>query len=160
MTSACASITEGNKQSVSVTTAPVAGAGCSLTNDGGTYFVTQTPGSVIVTRSAADMVITCKKDGHQDATVSVASVTKALAFGNIIAGGLIGAAIDRGTGAAFDYPAMITVPMMPVGPLQPTPSDPARPAADRLRELQDLKDRGLITTVEFDQRRQAIVERL
>jgi hypothetical protein len=32
-----------------------------------------------------------------------------LAFGNILFGGLIGAAVDVGTGAAYDYPSPIIV---------------------------------------------------
>lgn len=32
-----------------------------------------------------------------------------MAFGNIIVGGIIGGAIDAGTGAAYDYPSEITV---------------------------------------------------
>ena len=39
------------------------------------------------------------------------SVTRALAFGNILAGGIIGVAIDRGNGAAFDYLSLINLPM-------------------------------------------------
>jgi len=34
-----------------------------------------------------------------------------MAFGNIIAGGIIGAGIDMSTGAAYDYPSLITVEM-------------------------------------------------
>jgi hypothetical protein len=32
-------------------------------------------------------------------------------FGNILAGGIIGGAIDAGTGAGYDYPTTITVPL-------------------------------------------------
>lgn len=34
--------------------------------------------------------------------------TKAMAAGNIIFGGIIGAGVDVATGAAYDYPAVIT----------------------------------------------------
>ncbi|MGH7102245.1 MAG: hypothetical protein ACREFJ_07590, partial [Acetobacteraceae bacterium] len=43
--------------------------------------------------------------------VTDASSTKGMAFGNILFGGLIGAAIDVSDGAAYVYPALITVPM-------------------------------------------------
>jgi hypothetical protein len=41
---------------------------------------------------------------------------KGLALGNLLFGGLIGGAVDSGTGAAFDYPAMIQVPLQPLVP--------------------------------------------
>jgi hypothetical protein len=34
-----------------------------------------------------------------------------MAAGNLIFGGVIGAAVDAGTGAAFDYPSLIQVIM-------------------------------------------------
>jgi len=34
-----------------------------------------------------------------------------MAFGNIIFGGVIGAGVDISTGAAYDYPSLITVMM-------------------------------------------------
>ena len=43
------------------------------------------------------------------ATAVVASSTKAMAFGNILLGGVIGAGVDIGTGAAYDYPEVISV---------------------------------------------------
>lgn len=119
---ACASVVGGTKQPVTVDTAPVTAARCSLTNDKGTFTVDSTPGSVVVGRSIEDLVVTCGKEGHRGSPLRVASTTKALAFGNILAGGLIGAAVDRGTGAAFDYPAIIHVPLYPTSqPSTPSP---------------------------------------
>lgn len=34
-----------------------------------------------------------------------------MAFGNILFGGVIGAAVDAGSGAAYDYPTLISVIM-------------------------------------------------
>jgi hypothetical protein len=53
----------------------------------------------------------CTKEGFPAATTTVASSTKGMAFGNILFGGLIGAGVDAGTGAAYDYPNTILVPM-------------------------------------------------
>ena len=39
------------------------------------------------------------------------SSTKAMAFGNILFGGPIGAGVDMASGAAYDYPNLITVMM-------------------------------------------------
>ena len=107
---ACASITSGSSQSVSISTEPVSGATCQLTNDAGSWFVNATPGSVTIHREASDLTVICKKD-KLHGTARVESTTKALAFGNILAGGIIGAAVDRSNGAAFDYPTLINVPI-------------------------------------------------
>jgi hypothetical protein len=110
----CASIVSGTNQSVSVETRanadPVVGATCKLTNNKGTWFVT-TPGSATVHRSFEDLQIRCDKEALDPAISSVKSSTKGMAFGNILFGGLIGAGVDISTGAAYDYPVLITVPM-------------------------------------------------
>lgn len=106
--SACASITTGQNQPVSVTTTPTSGASCKLVNDKGTWYVPSTPGSVTVKRAHGDLSVTCEKENNNGVSV-VKSKTKGMAFGNIIAGGIIGGAIDAGTGAAYDYPSEIAV---------------------------------------------------
>jgi hypothetical protein len=108
--SGCASIVNGQNQPVSVDTPNCAPAKCELTNEKGSWFVT-TPGSVTVRRAYGDMTVICTKAGVPAATLKVQSATKAMAFGNIIFGGVIGAGIDAGTGAAYDYPALISVDM-------------------------------------------------
>lgn len=110
----CASIVNGNNQVVSVETRykgqQLAGASCQLVNGKGTFFVT-TPGTVTVHRAYDDMNVKCEKEGLQSGVAAVKSSTKPMAFGNIIFGGVIGAAIDAGSGAAYDYPTLITVIM-------------------------------------------------
>lgn len=110
--SGCASIVSGTNQMVSVETRHkgevVAGAACELKNPKGTYFIT-TPGTVQVNRAFEDIIIRCEKKGFAPGLVTARSSTKAMAFGNIIFGGVIGAGVDIGTGAAYDYPPLITV---------------------------------------------------
>jgi len=113
----CASITGSKLQPVSVQSIldnkEVAGAGCTLTNDAGKWFVT-TPGSVTVQKSTADMAVDCTKDdakGHEN----VVSKSNGSVWGNIIAGGGIGYIVDRNTGAGFDYPNTITVILRKMG---------------------------------------------
>ena len=112
LSTGCATITTGQNQSVSVETkhkgTAVAGAACKLANDKGTWFVT-TPGSVTVNRAYGDLAINCTHDKFPAGLMTVKSSTKAMAFGNIIAGGVIGAAVDVGTGSAYDYPTLISV---------------------------------------------------
>ena len=109
----CASVTTGSHQNVSVETHPVSGAECRLSNDDGTWFVPSTPGSVTIDRAYSDLSVTCEKPGYGRGTAVVKSSTKGVAFGNIIAGGVIGAAVDMGSGAAYDYPSLITVSLKP-----------------------------------------------
>ncbi|MFM9940230.1 MAG: hypothetical protein ACKVP7_12130 [Hyphomicrobiaceae bacterium] len=95
---------------MSVVTTPKSGAECKLQNDAGTWYVAKTPSSVSIKRSGSDMSVTCSLDAMTGNAV-VASKAKGLAYGNILAGGIIGGAVDMGTGAAYDYPYEITVPL-------------------------------------------------
>ncbi len=114
LTCGCASIVTGHNQPVSVETRHkgemVTGAQCKLNNDKGTWYVT-TPGSVTVARSYSDLHLRCEKAPLPPGLATVKSTTKAMAFGNILFGGIVGAALDAGSGAAFDYPSLITVEM-------------------------------------------------
>lgn len=105
----CASIVTGQNQSLSIDTEPT-GANCTLTNDKGTWYVNSTPGTVTVLRSYESLNYTCKK-GSRSCSGSTKSTTKGMAFGNVLAGGIIGAAVDMGTGAAYDYPTPIACQM-------------------------------------------------
>ena len=108
--SGCASIVNGQNQSISIDTPGCSPANCRLTNDKGTWFVT-TPGSVTVKRAFGNMTVVCTKEGFSPITHSVGSSTKPMAFGNIFFGGAIGAGVDISTGAAYDYPELIDVPL-------------------------------------------------
>src|SRR5262247_1947499 len=92
----CASIVNGQNQSLSVETrtdaGPVSGANCKLSNNKGTWFVTS-PGSTTVQRSYEDLMIRCDKESHEPGLAAIKSSTKAMAFGNIIFGGVIGAGV-------------------------------------------------------------------
>ncbi|MEW5943097.1 MAG: hypothetical protein AB1710_04485 [Pseudomonadota bacterium] len=113
-TSGCASIVSGHNQPLSVESrmkgAQVTGANCKLSNDKGTWYVT-TPGSTVVNRSFNDLTIRCEKDGITPGALAVKSTTKGMAFGNILFGGVIGAGVDMASGAAYDYPSLITIEM-------------------------------------------------
>lgn len=116
LTSGCASIVSGTSQSVSVVgkTAEledIVGARCTLTNNKGEWYAT-TPGSVVVQRSFGEMAVNCIH-GTATGVTQAKSSTKPIAFGNILFGGLIGAGVDMANGAAYEYPTVITVPMIP-----------------------------------------------
>lgn len=130
--SGCASIVSGQNQSVSVETRSKQGqavmsANCKLSNNKGTWFVTS-PGSVMVRRSYEDLMIDCQKENQAPGLASVKSSTKAMAFGNILFGGVIGAGVDIASGAAYDYPALITVLMGDKVTIEAPPEDKAKDA--------------------------------
>ncbi len=70
----------------------------------------------MVHRSYEPLVVSCSFEDIASGMVTVQSSTKAMAFGNIIFGGVIGAGVDIGTGAAYDYPDNIKVVMAPKVP--------------------------------------------
>lgn len=112
--SACASMTTGSYQSVAVTTTPaVIGAQCEARNDRGTWAIDNTPGSATIHRSYSDLTVSCSGAGMAG-TARVRSATKGMAVANVLNGVVIGGTIDANTGAAYDYPASVTVPMVPV----------------------------------------------
>ncbi len=110
----CASIVSGTNQVVSVQTTAANkdanGATCKLENDKGVYFVT-TPGTVTVHRAFGDMNVKCEKAGFAPGLATFKSSTKAMMAGNLIFGGVIGAGVDAASGAAYDYPALLQIPM-------------------------------------------------
>lgn len=110
----CASITSGKVQPVSVTTTcdgeVIQGAACTLTNDKGSWFV-KTPGSVSINKAYGDMTIECTKGKDTKGVNTFKSANEGAVWGNILAGGIIGYAVDAGTGAGFSYPPTMTVNM-------------------------------------------------
>jgi hypothetical protein len=70
----CASVAGEKMQPVSVTTIfdskEVAGLGCTLSNDAGSWFLTS-PGSVTVHKSTGDLAIDCKKDAYVGSATAV-----------------------------------------------------------------------------------------
>ncbi len=122
----CASITGTKMQPLSVTTVfnnqEVAGVGCTLSNDAGSWFIT-TPGSTTVHKSTGDLVIDCKRD-VMAGNATVVSKSNTAVWGNILIGGGIGYIIDRNTGAGFDYPNTVAVMLRQISE-QPIAASPA-----------------------------------
>jgi hypothetical protein len=112
--SGCASIMEGQTESIAITSPPTTGANCTLSNSRGEWTVT-TPGTVAVKKSRHDMAIQCSKPGFQTATASIPADFAGWTLGNLIIGGVIGIGIDAGTGAMNKYPHAFEVPMTPAG---------------------------------------------
>lgn len=169
----CASITAGTTQSVAVDTPAKEGAECKLSNEKGNWTIAKTPGSTTVTKAYGDLTVACAHPDGSKGTQSVQSSTAGAAFGNIIAGGIIGAAVDMGSGAAYVYPSNISVALatppgtVPMGgasqgsPLVMTPNAPLRlskeEAESKLKDLASLKKQKLITEAEYRDRSKEIL---
>ena len=109
----CATLIDGQHDSIAISSTPVEGANCALMSEDGSYFVT-TPGNVIVSKTKHDITITCKRDGYQDRVETIESKFHGTTFGNVIAGGLIGFGVDAASGAMFEYPQTFEVAMAPL----------------------------------------------
>src|SRR5471032_1013343 len=94
----CASVAGEKMQPVTVTTIfdnkEIAGLGCTLTNDAGSWFLTS-PASVTVHKSTSDLAIDCKRDAYAG-TATAVSKSNGAVWGNILLGGIcISLAVDR-----------------------------------------------------------------
>jgi hypothetical protein len=123
--SGCATIVKGTTQSISIKTPPVEGAKCTLVNTEGTWFLTS-PGSVVVHKTKNDLKVDCVKEGYVEATATIAPEFNKTTVANVIAGGLIGVAVDAASGANYEYPPVYELPMVAVAPAvttQPLPDN-------------------------------------
>jgi hypothetical protein len=107
----------------------VRGATCELSNSRGKWLLIS-PGSVTIGRSNDNLLVTCRKEGLDDGVVALVSATRGAMFGNIIAGGVIGAVIDHDSGAAYDYPQQVTVEMGVTRVIKPDDQPAPMPAAE------------------------------
>lgn len=130
--SGCATIMEGTSQSVAIATAP-AGALCNVDRAGahlGT--VAATPGSLRLDKSKNDLSVSCTKDGYQPASLTQSPKFVGTTFGNIVAGGLIGVAVDAASGANYEYPAEVRLDMAPAVASAEPPTAPVTPVAAKV----------------------------
>lgn len=110
---ACATITSGTTQNISVITDPP-GATCQLLRDGGVLaIVNPTPGTVSVSKSSRDIAVNCTRPGRLSGVQNISPSIQAMTAGNLLIGGVIGLAVDAASGALSQYPPMITVILPP-----------------------------------------------
>ncbi len=137
---ACATLVEGTSDTVTLSTNP-AGAACTIDRNGQRIgAVPITPGSVRIGKSRHDLNVTCTKEGYQAATATTLSSFTGTTFGNVIAGGLIGVAVDAASGANSRYPSEVQLDLVedprpaapsPLVAMGPVGSTPVRPAGHR-----------------------------
>jgi hypothetical protein len=111
----CATITSSEMQDLSLQSANDKGEAirevkCTLKNDKGSWEA-MAPGFVAIRRSAEDLIVECKKEGHADGFLRAISRAAGGMWGNIIFGGGIGAIIDHSKGTGYNYPDSLPVVM-------------------------------------------------
>lgn len=156
MGTGCTTVTRGTKDVLVIESNPP-GATIELSNGlRGT-----TPTSFELPRKHP-LTVTISKEGYETVTVNVTpkivGAGGAGMAGNVLLGGVIGAAVDAGTGAMKDlFPNPIQVEMVKLSNLSegntPVPSLKAK-----LEELDELKTSGLITEAEYEKRRLSLLE--
>ena len=107
----CATVLNDTTQPVKVETKTaegelLSGADCKLTNDYGTLSV-KSGDTAQVRRSGKDLDVVCRHAGQAEASGRAISRANGGMWGNIIAGGGIGAIIDHNKGTAYSYPTWI-----------------------------------------------------
>lgn len=157
LSSGCTTVTRGTKDVLVIESNP-AGADVELSNG----LRGKTPTSFELPRKHA-LVVTIKKEGYETVTVNVTpkvvGAGGAGMAGNVLVGGLIGAAVDAGTGAMKDlFPNPIFVEMVRISESDIDASSPApMPLKAKLEELEDLKDEGLVSEEEYEKRRATLL---
>lgn len=133
---ACTTVTRGTSESYAIETEP-AGAQAKVTDARGTLQCT-TPCSLKVKRRG-NLHVVIAKDGFETVDTSVASSVDGAGAagmaGNVVLGGLIGAAIDAGSGAMHSHkPNPLRVVMVPS-------HQPAEQAVERTASAAAKEDR-------------------
>jgi hypothetical protein len=113
LSGACASIIEGRSQQVFVNTNPT-GADCGLYRDGLRLGIVQNaPGSLLIEKTKRDIWVACVKPGYQMATYLNHSGVAGATWGNLVAGGLVGWAVDSASGADNHYTSPVNMTLVP-----------------------------------------------
>lgn len=107
-TTGCASIIKGQSQTVHVSTIPEGEAECTLRDSENHVYTVRTPGNAVVSRGDGPMTVSCN-NGTLSGERVVGDEIEGWFVGNIVAGGIIGGAIDAGTGAYQKYPDDIVI---------------------------------------------------
>lgn len=114
----CASIVDGNSQSVSLSSNP---EGATVYLNGNA--IGKTPVTITTKRKGSSQPLRFTKEGYKDVEVQLISTVNPWFFGNIVTGGLLGSTTDGLSGAAFKYePGSYMVTLPPAGD---TPADSA-----------------------------------
>ena len=100
----CASITTDSLQMFSLTSDPT-DATCLIKGPKGFTTRITTPNGFAVSRGEGDLSVVCTK-GDQVGSALIKEQVAGMVWGNILFGGLIGLAVDAGTGKMWKYPSV------------------------------------------------------
>jgi hypothetical protein len=109
---ACSAIAKGDHQVVTFDTEPP-GAECTLTRAGVVVASFRTPTALRLERTRSEMALVCRKKDFTDAAAVLKSGVSATTFGNILAGGVVGWAVDSASGADNEYPETTRLTLTP-----------------------------------------------
>lgn len=115
----CASITKGTTQTITLDTPGAPGSNCTLASEGIGSKTLITPGSVVLDKSQHAIAVTCKKECYQDGVGVISSSTETMTAGNLIAGGVVGLAVDAASGAMNKYNEVNQIAMVPIAGCKP-----------------------------------------
>ncbi len=119
---ACSTIVEGYHQDIAGNTDPP-GAKCALTRQGFEIArIEPSPGTAHIEKTKHDITITCQKDGFKETTYLNKSGAAAATFGNILAGGGIGWAIDSASGSDNKYDSPVDIKLAPLATAESAPA--------------------------------------
>ena len=143
----CTTITRGTKDVLVIESEP-AGADIKVSNG----LTGKTPASFKVARKEA-LNIKLEKEGYEPVEVNVipkvSGAGGAGMAGNVLLGGLIGAAVDAGTGSMYNLtpnPVHVKLSRLEAdSPIEATEKSPS----DRLIELEALKAKGILSNEEY-----------
>lgn len=109
---ACASVTTGTTQALTVDTPYAPNAECELQDTaGGHWYAKGTPTTVTVNKGNGPMTIKCSHAGFMPGVLVLDEKFQGATLGNILLGGGIGVIVDASTGAAQEYPKQAKVYM-------------------------------------------------
>ena len=109
--SGCATLFDDNTQEVNVRLLcgeRVVAASCNLQNGKGSWRL-HTPGKTTVTNDNSSLEITCKAYLTPSFTVSVLPKPSISMLGNVLVGGVVGAAVDVYSNTGMKYPENINI---------------------------------------------------
>lgn len=102
----CASIVQGRHQKIILDTLP-SGAACTVGPWSG-----KTP-AVIHLERGFSYAVTCRLEGHREGRAVLRKKGTAWSFGNLLLGGIVGLAIDSGSGSGYRVNSMARLPLSP-----------------------------------------------
>lgn len=151
----CASIINGTRQEISVSTNPQD----ALVSDGET--TVKSPCKLSLKRDK-DHVLTITKPGFETESVRIVHVMSGAVAGNILAGGFIGWGVDAATGAQWKLePETIAMSLRPVNDGEKV-DESLRPTLGtleaKLMELDRLKEKNLINEDEYKRMRDIAIQ--